>query len=91
MSTSQRRPQDTHVAVIMGGWSAEREVSLSSGRECAKALEGEGFKVTRVDADRTLVATLTGLKPDVVFNALHGRWGEDGCVQGVLVGDDRGE
>ena len=84
MSTSQRRPQDTHVAVIMGGWSAEREVSLSSGRECAKALEGEGFKVTRVDADRTLVATLTGLKPDVVFNALHGRWGEDGCVQGIL-------
>ncbi len=73
-----------HVAVLMGGWSAEREVSLSSGNECAKALEAEGFKVTRVDVDRNLAATLTTLKPDVCFNALHGRWGEDGCVQGLL-------
>ena len=73
-----------HVAVLMGGWSAEREVSLSSGRECANALEGEGFRVTRVDVDRNLAATLAELKPDVCFNALHGRWGEDGCVQGLL-------
>jgi D-alanine-D-alanine ligase len=73
-----------HVAVLMGGWSAEREVSLSSGRECAAALEGEGYRVTRVDADRDLAARLAKLDPDVCFNALHGRWGEDGCVQGLL-------
>ena len=73
-----------HVAVLMGGWSAEREVSLSSGRECANALEAEGFTVTRVDADRDLAARLVELKPEVCFNALHGRWGEDGCVQGLL-------
>ena len=74
----------SHVAVLMGGWSAEREVSLSSGRECAVALEGEGYRVTRVDAGRDLADVLTKLKPDVCFNALHGRWGEDGCVQGIL-------
>ncbi len=73
-----------HVAVLMGGWSAEREVSLSSGKGCADALEAEGFRVTRVDADRDLAATLAALKPDACFNALHGRWGEDGCVQGLL-------
>ncbi|MEZ5815998.1 MAG: D-alanine--D-alanine ligase [Hyphomicrobiaceae bacterium] len=73
-----------HVAVLMGGWSAEREVSLSSGKDCATALESEGFRVTRVDVDRSLAATLAELKPDVCFNALHGRWGEDGCVQGLL-------
>lgn len=73
-----------HVAVLMGGWSAERDVSLSSGKGCADALEAEGFRVTRVDADRNLAATLTALKPDACFNALHGRWGEDGCVQGLL-------
>jgi D-alanine-D-alanine ligase len=73
-----------HVAVLMGGWSAEREVSLSSGKECAAALEAEGFRVSRVDVDRNLPATLAELKPDVCFNALHGRWGEDGCVQGLL-------
>ncbi len=73
-----------HVAVLMGGWSAEREVSLSSGRECAKALEAEGFRVSRVDVDRNLMATLGELRPDVCFNALHGRWGEDGCIQGML-------
>jgi D-alanine-D-alanine ligase len=77
-------PSRSHVAVLMGGWSAEREVSLSSGRDCATALEGEGFRVTRVDVDRNLAATLAELKPDVCFNALHGRWGEDGCVQGLL-------
>jgi D-alanine-D-alanine ligase len=84
MTSPLRDPKSTHVALLMGGWSAEREVSLSSGRECAKALESEGFKVTPVDADRNLAQTLGDLKPDVVFNALHGRWGEDGCVQGIL-------
>ncbi|MEL7106448.1 MAG: D-alanine--D-alanine ligase [Pseudomonadota bacterium] len=72
------------VAVLMGGPSAEREVSLSSGRECAIALRGEGYEVTEVDAGPDVVAQLAGLGPDVVFNALHGRWGEDGCIQGIL-------
>jgi D-alanine-D-alanine ligase len=75
---------DLHVAVLMGGWSAEREVSLSSGKGCADALEAEGFRVTRVDVDRNLAALLESLRPDVCFNALHGRWGEDGCIQGLL-------
>lgn len=82
--TLARDRRSTHVAVLMGGWSAEREVSLSSGKGCADALEVEGFRVTRVDADRTLAQTLSELRPDVCFNALHGRWGEDGCVQGLL-------
>nr|WP_263618985.1 D-alanine--D-alanine ligase [Ruegeria profundi] len=69
---------------MMGGPSAEREVSLSSGRECAAALVGEGFEVIELDAGPDLYARLSEIKPDVVFNALHGRWGEDGCVQGVL-------
>ena len=68
----------------MGGLSSEREVSLVSGRECANALERLGAKVTRVDAGRDLAQVLSKLKPDVCFNALHGEWGEDGCVQGVL-------
>lgn len=72
------------VAVLMGGFSAEREVSLSTGRECAAALRGEGFEVVEIDAGRDLAARLTELAPDVVFNALHGRWGEDGTVQGLL-------
>ena len=72
------------VAVLMGGPSAEREVSLSSGRECAAALVGEGFEVVELDAGPDLCARLTEIKPDMVFNALHGRWGEDGCVQGML-------
>ena len=72
------------VAVLMGGPSAEREVSLSTGRECAAALKGEGFEVVEVDAGPDLPARLTEIQPDVVFNALHGRWGEDGCVQGLL-------
>ena len=75
---------DLHVAVLMGGLSAEREVSLSSGKGCADALEGQVAKVSRVDAGRDLAEVLTALKPDVVLNALHGAWGEDGCVQGVL-------
>lgn len=68
----------------MGGPSAEREVSLSTGRECASALRGEGFDVVELDAGADVVDRLQALKPDVVFNALHGRWGEDGCVQGIL-------
>ncbi|MBV1926535.1 MAG: D-alanine--D-alanine ligase [Rhodobacteraceae bacterium] len=72
------------VAVLMGGPSAEREVSLSSGRECAAALAGEGYEVVTVDAGPDLAMRLREISPDVVFNALHGRWGEDGCVQGML-------
>jgi len=73
-----------HVAVLLGGLSSERDVSLVSGAACADALERSGAKVTRIDAGRDLAQVLTALKPDVVFNALHGEWGEDGCVQGVL-------
>lgn len=80
-ATGQGKP---HVAMLMGGWSAEREVSLSSGRECTKALEGEGFRVTQIDVGHDIAARLAEIKPDVCFNALHGRWGEDGCVQGLL-------
>jgi D-alanine-D-alanine ligase len=72
------------VAVLMGGFSAEREVSLSSGRECASALREAGYQVIEVDAGHDLGLRLSDIKPDVVFNALHGRWGEDGCVQGLL-------
>lgn len=72
------------VCVLMGGPSAEREVSLSSGRECAKALRAGGFDVVEIDAGPSLVENLKAAKPDVVFNALHGRWGEDGAVQGIL-------
>lgn len=73
-----------HVAVLKGGWSPEREVSLSSGRGCADALRQSGYRVTEIDAGRDLADQLLKVKPDVVFNALHGRWGEDGCVQGLL-------
>ncbi|KQB11514.1 D-alanine--D-alanine ligase [Rhodobacter capsulatus] len=72
------------MAVLMGGPSAEREVSLSSGRECAKALRAAGYDVAEIDAGADLAERLRALRPDVVFNALHGRWGEDGCVQGIL-------
>ena len=75
---------DPKVVVLMGGPSAEREVSLSTGRECAKALRDEGFTVVELDAGADLPARLAAEAPDVVFNALHGRWGEDGCVQGLL-------
>jgi D-alanine-D-alanine ligase len=73
-----------HVAVLMGGWSAEREVSLRSGKACADALEGEGYRVTRVDVQRNIAQVLADLKPDAAFNVLHGVPGEDGTVQGVL-------
>ncbi|MBU2982871.1 D-alanine--D-alanine ligase [Lentibacter algarum] len=75
---------DLNVVVLMGGPSAEREVSLSSGRECAEALRSEGYTVTELDAGRDVAERLKALAPDVVFNALHGRWGEDGCIQGLL-------
>jgi D-alanine-D-alanine ligase len=73
-----------HVAVLMGGWSAERPVSLSSGNACADALEAGGYRVTPVDVGRDVADVLTRLKPDVAFNALHGPFGEDGCIQGML-------
>ncbi|MFW2342697.1 D-alanine--D-alanine ligase [Brevundimonas sp.] len=77
--------KDLHVAVLMGGLSAEREVSLNSGKGCADALDGQVARVSRIDAGRDLANVLGGLiRPDVVLNCLHGAWGEDGCVQGVL-------
>ena len=75
-----------HVAVLMGGWSAEREVSLVSGAAVAKALKKTGHRVTPIDVQRDMGSLMTRLypRPDAVFNALHGRYGEDGCVQGLL-------
>jgi D-alanine-D-alanine ligase len=73
-----------HVAVLMGGWSAEREVSLRSGKACADALTRRGYRVTRIDAGRDIAAVLTTVKPDVALNVLHGRPGEDGTLQGIL-------
>jgi D-alanine-D-alanine ligase len=72
------------VAVLLGGRSPEREVSLVSGRACAKALREEGFDAVEIDTGRDLAERLLEAKPDAAFNALHGRWGEDGCVQGLL-------
>ena len=77
-------PKTTHVAVLLGGWSPERDVSLVSGAACALALREAGYKVTEIDATPDVATVLSDLKPDVVFNALHGRWGEDGCIQGIL-------
>lgn len=78
--------QQTHVAVLMGGWSSEREVSLVSGAGVVKALESKGYKVTPIDVQRDLDGLLKALtpRPDVIFNALHGKGGEDGTIQGVL-------
>lgn len=73
-----------HVAVLYGGFSSERPVSLSSGKDCADALEAEGYRVSRVDVDRNVAAVLADLRPDVAFNALHGPYGEDGTIQGIL-------
>lgn len=86
MSSIGKAPERTydHVAVLMGGLSAEREVSLRSGAACARALESQGYRVTQIDVDRDLAQKLKEISPDVCFNALHGRYGEDGCVQGVL-------
>ena len=74
----------THIAVLKGGLSAERDVSLRSGAAVAQALRGEGYTVTEVDVGRDVASVLTALKPDACFNALHGKYGEDGCVQGIL-------
>jgi D-alanine-D-alanine ligase len=73
-----------HVAVLMGGWSAEREVSLRSGKACADALTRRGYRVTPIDVDRDIAAALTVTRPDVALNVLHGRPGEDGTLQGLL-------
>jgi D-alanine-D-alanine ligase len=73
-----------HVAVLMGGWSAEREVSLRSGMACADALARQGYRVSKIDVDRDVATVLTALKPDVALNVLHGRPGEDGTLQGML-------
>ncbi|HXG79150.1 MAG TPA: D-alanine--D-alanine ligase [Methyloceanibacter sp.] len=76
--------KQVHVAMLMGGWSSEREVSLRSGTACADALEAQGYRVTRLDVGRDIGLRLAEVKPDVCFNALHGRFGEDGCIQGLL-------
>lgn len=76
--------KNKHVAVLLGGFSSERPVSLSSGKACADALEAEGYQITRVDVGRDIGSVLADLKPDVVFNALHGPFGEDGTIQGIL-------
>jgi D-alanine-D-alanine ligase len=73
-----------HVAVLMGGFSSERPVSLASGNPCADTLEAEGYRVTRVDVGRDVARVLGDLRPDVAFNALHGPYGEDGTIQGIL-------
>jgi D-alanine-D-alanine ligase len=73
-----------HVAVLMGGWSAEREISLRSGKACADALVRRGYRVTRIDVGRDIAAVLTTVNPDVALNVLHGRPGEDGTLQGIL-------
>src|SRR3712207_665365 len=73
-----------HVAILMGGWSAEREVSLSSGRACCHALEDQGYKVTPIDVQVDIATVLQAVMPDIAFNALHGRVGEDGTIQGLL-------
>src|ERR687887_2778043 len=73
-----------HVAVLMGGWSAEREVSLRSGKACAEALESQGYRITRIDVGRDIATVLQTVKPDVALNLLHGRPGEDGAIQGIL-------
>jgi D-alanine-D-alanine ligase len=73
-----------HVAVLKGGLSAEREVSLASGTAVAEALRGQGYQVTEIDVARDIASVLQTLKPDACFNALHGKYGEDGCIQGIL-------
>lgn len=75
---------DIHVAVLKGGWSPEREVSLSTGQECAKALRQAGYRVSEIDIDRSIAGRLEAMHPDVCFNALHGPVGEDGTIQGML-------
>src|SRR5205807_7770994 len=81
---SGRTGMSKHVAVLMGGWSAEREISLLSGKACAEALSRLGYRVTRIDVGRDIAAVLGTVKPDVALNVLHGRPGEDGTLQGLL-------
>ncbi|MGC6476507.1 MAG: D-alanine--D-alanine ligase [Parvibaculales bacterium] len=76
--------QFKHIAVLMGGWSAERDISLQSGKNCAAALQRLGFEVSEIDAGRDIAQRLAELKPDCVLNCLHGTFGEDGVIQGVL-------
>jgi len=84
-SEAGNSPSDgKHVAILMGGLSSEREVSFSSGDNCANRLERNGYRVSRIDVDRDIASVLRELKPDVAFNALHGPYGEDGTIQGVL-------
>ena len=81
----QRNPQQTTVAVLMGGWSVERKVSLSSGEACATALRQAGFNTIMVDVKQeTICSVLLDMKPDVIFNALHGKWGEDGTASALF-------
>jgi D-alanine-D-alanine ligase len=84
MSSQEVPIKYEHVAVLMGGRSAEREVSLKSGEGVARALEGEGYRVSRIDVGRDVAERLAAVRPDACFNALHGRWGEDGAMQGLL-------
>jgi len=82
---NRRTPDETTVAVLMGGWSAERQVSISSGEACWGALRRAGFNAIMVDVKRETIAhVLADMKPDVAFNALHGKWGEDGCAAALL-------
>lgn len=76
--------KDKHIAVLMGGFSSERSVSLSSGVACADVLEAQGYRVSRVDVDTHIASVLERLQPDIAFNALHGPFGEDGRIQGIL-------
>ncbi len=76
--------KDEHIAVLMGGFSSERSVSLSSGAACADVLEAQGYRVSRIDVDGHIASILEQLQPDIVFNALHGPFGEDGRIQGIL-------
>ncbi|WP_237437831.1 D-alanine--D-alanine ligase [Altericroceibacterium endophyticum] len=84
MNNQIKLPEDLHIAVLMGGWANERDVSLMSGEGIAKALEERGHRVTRIDMTRQVAAQIAEVAPDVVFNALHGVPGEDGTVQGML-------
>lgn len=81
---AEQSSRRSKVAVLLGGPSAEREVSLSTGQACASALRDMGYEVVEVDAGPDLSAVLQDIAPDAVLNCLHGRWGEDGCVQGIL-------
>ncbi|AGF74713.1 D-alanine-D-alanine ligase [Bartonella australis AUST/NH1] len=76
--------RDKHIAVLMGGFSAERSISLSSGAACSDALEEQGYHVVRIDVDGHIASVLEQLRPGVAFNALHGPFGEDGFIQGIL-------